>query len=156
MSFFETLGRALGRTSRAQQGDRSRLAEAWGIVDSAPAELTAASVPAEPQDYDHAQWRKKLKRILDKLPASTPEWETMMTEARAMSFGEDWVVRMQVEEFALLMRRAVADGVVTEEEHRKIDLARTLMGISEADAEALLHTIVTEAETFFGHSIEGA
>ena len=56
----------------------------------------------------------------------------------------------------MLVRRAVADRLFTEAEHRKIDLARDLMGIPEPDAEEILHQVVVEAEKFFGGAVEGA
>ena len=55
----------------------------------------------------------------------------------------------------MLVRRAVADRKVTEDEHQKLDLARDLIGLSEADAEAALHDIVAEAKSFFDKSVEG-
>ena len=79
-----------------------------------------------------------------------------MAEARAMNLDPDWVTRCQVDEFLLLVRRAVSDRHFTEEEHRKLDLARDLIGIPEAEAEAALHSIVAEAESFFGRPVEGA
>ena len=60
----------------------------------------------------------------------------------------------QREEFEFVVRRAVADRVVSEEEHRKIDLARKLIGMSEADAEQILHSIMAEAEAFFGTPVK--
>ena len=54
----------------------------------------------------------------------------------------------------MLIRQAVSDRHVTEEEHRKLDLARDLIGIPEAEAEAILHAIVAEAEAFFGKPVE--
>jgi hypothetical protein len=53
------------------------------------------------------------------------------------------------------VREAVADLGVTLQEHHKLDLARGLIGLSEAEAEATLHTIVAEAEAFFGKPVEG-
>jgi hypothetical protein len=73
-----------------------------------------------------------------------------------MDFDPAWVAQCSRDEFALLVRRAVADRVVTEAEHRKLDLARDLIGIPDAEAETILHAIVAEAETFFGGSVEGA
>jgi hypothetical protein len=61
-----------------------------------------------------------------------------------------------ISEFSLMMRRAVADRHVTPEEHSKIDLARSLIDIPEAEAEAMLQAIVREAESFFGNAVEGA
>ena len=52
--------------------------------------------------------------------------------------------------------RAHTDRVVTSEEHHNLDLARSLMGITDAEAETLLHAIVAEAEAFFGEKVEGA
>jgi hypothetical protein len=106
--------------------------------------------------YDCSQWRKKLTRVLDELPASQEEWEPLMAEARSLKIDPDWVKGSLREEFALMMRRAVADGVLTGMEHRKLDLARDLIGIPDAEAEATLHAIVAEASTFFDRSVDGA
>jgi hypothetical protein len=160
MGFFSSLTRALGTSSRSA-GDRERLAEAWGVSDTGDAELADAGpggtdAPPETLDYDRVQWRRKLKRILERLPASEHEWDPMITEARALAFDDEWVACTQLQEFDILMRRAVADCTLTEAEHEKLDLARRLIGLSEQEAETLLATIVKEAETFFGHHVEGA
>jgi hypothetical protein len=106
--------------------------------------------------YDQTQWRKKLILALDRLPDSQDDWAPLMAEARSLGLDPAWVQGSLRAEFALLMRRAVADGVVTGMEHRKLDLARDLLGIPDAEAEAILHTVVAEAETFFGKPIDGA
>ncbi len=72
-----------------------------------------------------------------------------------MNFDDEWVRNRQREEFTMLIRRAVADRRVTPQEHRQIDLARTLIGLTEPDAEQVLHDVVAEAESFFGGTIEG-
>ncbi|HEX8201737.1 MAG TPA: hypothetical protein VF590_14745, partial [Isosphaeraceae bacterium] len=148
---------------------RRRLAELWGLDEQeafGDAEDASASPPTEAEadadadaatgDYDRAQWQKKMKRILEELPGSREQWGPLMAEARALGFDGPWMYRAQIEEFTLLVRRAVADGVFTEKEHQTLDLARDLMGLPEAEAESLVHGIVTEAETFFGKHIEGA
>ena len=56
----------------------------------------------------------------------------------------------------LLIRKIVSDRVVTSDEHRNLDLARSLMGIPDEEAEAMLHAIAREAEAFFGGAVEGA
>lgn len=156
MGFFDVLTRAVRQGRRGADADQARLAELWSLYE-APATGDAAKdvSAAADREFDRAQWRKKLKRILEKLPATESEWKPMLTEARALAFDEDWVMRVQVEEFTLLMRRAVADCQFTEAEHHAIELARTLIGIPEAEAEAMLDVIVKEAETFFGHHVEG-
>jgi len=107
-----------------------------------------------PDVYDQVQWQKKLKRVLDELPASQAEWPILMTEARALGFDAPWVHDCHREEFQMLIRQAVSDRHVTEEEHRKLDLARDLIGIPESEAEAILHAIVAEAEALFGKPVE--
>ena len=67
-----------------------------------------------------------------------------------------WVAQSYRDEFALLVRKAVADRVVTDAEHRKLDLARDLLGIPDPEAEAILTSLIAEAETFFGGTVEGA
>ena len=105
-------------------------------------------------EYDRAQWRKKLKRILDELPASEHEWPEFVADADALGFDPEWIARCKIEEFTLMIRRAVADGVVTEVEHQKLDLARELLEIPAPEAEALLHVVVAEAESFFGKAVQ--
>lgn len=150
MGFIESLKRVLGH----DQGKAPRdLARAWNLDDE-PTEV--AEVLENVGLYDRAQWHKKMKRILDELPASQPEWADLMVEASALHLDKDWVTQSQVDEFLLLIRRAVSDRHFTEREHRKLDLARDLIGIPEAEAEAALHSVVAEAESFFGGSVEGA
>lgn len=147
MGFFETLRRVLVGAPHASD-DRRPVPAATPDRDPPPVQ------PGAPGVYDQQQWQKKLKRILDELPDSQSKWPDLLAEARALNFDPDWVDRCQLEEFQLLVRRAVSDRHVTEAEHRKLDLARDLIGIPEADAEALLHAIVAEAEAFFGKPVE--
>jgi hypothetical protein len=94
--------------------------------------------------------------VLEGLPDTESEWQPLMAEALSLKIDPAWVQGCLREEFALMMRRAVADGVVTGMEHRRLDLARDLIGIPESEAEATLHAIVAEAEAFFGKPVEGA
>ncbi len=109
----------------------------------------------ESGEYDRTQWAKKVKRVLERLPESQAEWADVLAESKAMDFAPTWIQQCIRDEFAMLVRRAVADRVVTEAEHRKLDFARDLLGIPDAEAEAILHTVVAEAETFFGKRVEG-
>jgi hypothetical protein len=152
MGFFDTLRRVLGQGPSAE-----KVSAAWGMDDAARAVPTSpAAHDTDSGQYDRAQWQKKMKRILDELPDSRHEWDELMADARALNFETEWVTRSQVDEFLLMVRRAVSDRHFTEEEHRKLDLARDLIGIPEAEAEAALNSIVAEAESFFGKAVEGA
>lgn len=154
MGFFDTLRRALNRdVNTPPPGD---LAAAWGLDEREGDPDRPVDTAGDASAYDRAQWQKKMKRILDELPDSKPEWAELMSEARALNLGPDWVTKSQVDEFLLLIRRAVSDRRFTETEHHKLALARDLIGIPEAEAEAALHAIVAEAESFFGKSVEGA
>ncbi|MBX6315787.1 MAG: hypothetical protein IRY99_23165, partial [Isosphaeraceae bacterium] len=144
---------------------QARLAEAWGLSDTShpefprqvpAAEPTEMAAPPDPIAYDRDQWRRKLKRILDKLPDTEAEWNPMLAEGRALGLDEPWMLRAQIEEFALLVRRVIADREFTPQEHRKLELARQLIGMPEAEAEAMLKSIIAEAEAFFGESVKGA
>ena len=123
---------------------------------NATSDPQAISAPPHTTAYDREQWRKKLKRVLAALPRSEPEWLDLRQEAGALGFGEEWLSTTYCEEFALLIRKIVSDREVTAAEHYNLDLARSLMGISDEGAEALFHAIVSEAEAFFGKSIQGA
>ena len=153
MEFFDTLRRVLTGAHPAAAPAPSDQKPVPGLAGDTP--RSEATTPG-PDVYDRVQWQKKLMRILDELPASQVEWPVLMTEARALGFDPPWVHDCQLEGFQMLIRQAVADRHVTEEEHRKLDLARDLIGIPEAEAEAILHAIVAEAEAFFGKPVEEA
>jgi hypothetical protein len=160
MGFFDTLRRVLTGEHRLPDPP-GPAPEQWleqrepaGAPDLQSATGSEATTPG-PDVYDQVQWHKKLKRILAQLPASEPEWADLMAEARALGFDRAWVEKHQLEEFQMLVRQAVSDRHVTEEEHRKLELARDLIGLPEEKAEAILHAIVAEAEAFFGKPVDG-
>jgi hypothetical protein len=155
MGFFEALRHVLGR-DHGPEGERpADPRNTRGSRFGRPA-TDAGHVPTggDASAYDRLQWHKKLTRILEELPGSRAEWDALMTEARALELDPEWVAKCQVDEFFLLIRRAVSDRVFTEEEHRTLDLARSLIGLSEEEAEAAFHAIVAEAESFFGKPVE--
>ena len=154
MGFFNALRRSLGGGSVPAPTSREIEARFLGVdPDSLP---IAEEAPFNAGNYDRAQWAKKLKRVVAGLPETRAEWDDVAAEARAMGFEPEWVVLRFRDEFAMLVRRAVADRVVTEAEHRKLDLARELMGIRDEEAVAILDAVVAEAESFFGGTVEGA
>lgn len=150
MGFFDTVRRVLHIDNHPAQG----VNHAWGLDDeNTPA---AGSEVVEAGVYDRTQWRKKLKRILEGLPATKPEWAELAADACALNFDGSWLENVELDEFTLLVRRAISDRHFTEEEHRKLDLARDLIGLSEGRAEEILHGVIAEAEKFFGKKIEGS
>lgn len=164
MAFFDAVRRRLGaRDANAEA--RLKMVEAWGLGDGPSPEFgdgkptaadpAAMARPAVAGDYDRDQWRRKLARILDRLPESEPEFDGMLAEARALGLDDSYVSDAQLAEFDLLIRRAVADRVIEPTEHRKLELARTLVGVSSAEAVQLLDAIIAEAEAFFGAKVEG-
>ena len=167
MGFFEALGQILeaGRDERGRRGD-PRLAETGGIDDSAhpeypegrvvAADPDAMAAPPATTDYDRNLWRRKLAHVLDGLPATEGRWPDLMTEAAALGIEPEAIERAQREEFDQLIRRAVADRRVTLAEHAKLERARTLIGLPDPEAEAMLRAVVAEAESVFGDRVEGA
>lgn len=161
MRFLETLKGFLSRHAHlgTSEDAKARLRDAWGL----DAEPTAASrnpssiAPSHDADaaspYDVEQWRKKLRRIFEELPASKGEWTGLMTEARAYGLEDGWLAERLAEEFTLLIRGVVADRLLSEADHERIEAARKLIGITEAQAETAVHAIVAEAEEFFGGSV---
>ncbi len=142
MAFLDALRRSLGGDSSPKYSSREIEAVFLGVdPDTLP---IADETPFESGAYDRDQWAKKVKRVLADLPDSKADWDDVAAEARAMDFDPAWV------------RRAVADRVVTDAEHRNLDLARDLLGLPDAQAVAILHDIVAEAESFFGKTVEGA
>ncbi len=124
-----------------------------GDVPIADPEEMAA--PPDSSSFDREQWRKKLARILDHLPRAEPEWADLAQEGSALGFEVSWLEREYRRAFTMMVRRAVADRKVTPDEHRRLDLARSLMGIPDAEAESIFHATLSEAESFFGGSISG-
>ena len=158
MGLFDHLHGARDRASALDDRSRAKLLEAWGLIedDVANDRISRYSTQGTPLDYDRTQWLRKLKHILDELPESESRWDQLVQEGRAKGFDEAWMRHLMHEEFALLVRRAVADRVFSERERRKLDLARYLVGLDETQAEAIYASVVKEAETFFGEEVEGA
>jgi len=153
MGFFDSLRRSLGGRDVANE----RLAAAWNLndTDEQDQEPTSEPEPFHGSEYDRKNWRKKLKRILEELPASQDEWAGHLAEAHALGIRPEQIATWSRDEFALLVRKTVAQRVMTEPEHRKLDLARELLQIPDAEAEQILNDVVAEAEKFFGGRIEG-
>jgi hypothetical protein len=156
MGFFNALRRVLSPTTHEHlpEETKQRIRDAWGLDDEDVANESAEGGSSPASAYDRSQWQKRLKRILDELPDSQSEWVDLMGDANALELEPSWIKDRQREEFSFLIRRAVSDRVVTEEEHHKLDLARSLIGISEVEAEESLHAIMAEAESFFGAPVQ--
>lgn len=163
MGFFNALLRLLPHAShtRASEESRQRIRAAWGLDDDeietalgGEDRLSTTPTGSSASAFDRAQWQKRLRRILDELPAAQPQWHELMTDAHALQLEPDWIADRQREEFAFIIRRAVADKVVSEADHHKLELARKLIGMSEAEAEVALHAILAEAEAFFGAPVK--
>ncbi|WP_165219005.1 hypothetical protein [Aquisphaera insulae] len=154
MGFFNALKRVLTHEARteADEDARRRIRDLWGLEDEDSTADGAAGHDA--LDYDRSQWQKRLQRIVDELPASQPRWADLMNDAQALHLEPAWIHDRQLEALSLLVRKAVANRVFTAEEHHRLDQARKLMGIPEAEAEALLHDIIAEAESIFGQPIK--
>jgi hypothetical protein len=158
MGFFDALKRVLTHQTDPHEDEekRKKIRDAWGLEEEQVATEPAGAAPAiasAASAYDRDQWQKKLRKILDELPASQRQFQDLMTEAHALNLEPGWIAERQHEEFAFLIRRAVADRVVSEPEHQRIDLARKLIGLSEPDAEEMLKSITAEAEAFFGKPV---
>jgi hypothetical protein len=183
MGFFHALGRILGGRPKMDTQHQDKLLAAWHLDpgdesalaataehtprpagrrhhDDSTEDFPAPRIPGKvaathASAYDLAQWHKKLKSILADLPDSQGQWKDLMGDVGPLGIDANWIAQVQREEFTLLLRRAVADQVVTEDEHARIELARRLVGLTESEAEDLLHKVVAEAESFFGKHIEG-
>jgi hypothetical protein len=167
MGFFDALKRVLshGTNEQVSNDTKKKIRKAWGLdeeeiaaeakrVGQAAPAAGAEAVTASASAYDRSQWAKKLRHILDELPTSQQSWQELMAEAHALKLEPDWIADRQREEFAFLIRRAVSDRVVSEDDHHKLDLARKLIGIPETEAEQTLHAIMAEAEAFFGTPVK--
>jgi hypothetical protein len=156
MGLFDLLHGARNRASTLDDQARNRLMEAWGLDEGDLAERAPRKTDeGTPLEYDRAQWVRKLRHLLDELPDSEPRWEQLVREGRAKQFDEAWMRRLMLDEFAMMVRRAVADRVFTERERKKLDQARVLIGLNEAEASAIYSSVIKEAETFFGQHVEG-
>ncbi|QEH33114.1 hypothetical protein OJF2_16110 [Aquisphaera giovannonii] len=156
MGFFNALKRVLTHEGRKEADDDAtrRIRDLWGLDEEEPGASPSATVGADASAYDRSQWQKRLQRIVDELPESRPRWADLMQDAHALHLEPAWLHERHLEALALLVRRAVADRVFSEQEHRRIDLARDLMNIPEEEAVKVLHDIVAEAEAVFGAPIK--
>ncbi len=173
MGFFQTLGHILGGRPKLSDQQQQHLIDAWKLYEETPHgadSFPEASSPAPTggkdknspgaegaaaSPYDRAQWHKKVKTILEKLPESQSRWAALTAEIGPLALDADWVRQVYREEFTLLVRRAVADGVVSTEDHKKLDLARHLLGLSETEAEEILHAVIAENRSLFRQTGRG-
>jgi hypothetical protein len=167
MGFLDALQRALGgenNATRADRRDRLGTADAFGAGGAAddgaadgtpdPARIAA---PPETTDYDRTIWLKKLQHILTERPTlPATEYADFLADAQALGFDREWVEQSQRSAFEMLVRKIVSDGVVTMEEHTRLDQARRLIGLTDPEAVSILEKVVAEAQEFFGKEIEGA
>jgi hypothetical protein len=157
MGFLDSLRKTLGVAPTAGLGPiNPRLAGATGVDDEGDAATAAVPEPFQGSDYDKKTWRKKLKVVLDELPEGRSRFREVLAEGLSLGIPPATIAAWGREEFTMLVRQVVADRVVTDAEHRRIDLARELLEIPDADAQAILRAIVADAETFFGGTVEGA
>jgi hypothetical protein len=156
MGFFDSLRRTLGAAEPAAGPANPKLAGAGNIDDEGNPIEAAEPEPFHGGEYDKKNWLKKLKMLLEELPDSQSRFPDHIAEAHALGFDLEQMHTWSRDEFAMLVRHVVADRVVTEAEHRNLELARQLLAIPDVEAEAILHAVVAEAEKFFGGTIAGA
>src|SRR5262249_36330024 len=114
MGFFDAMRRILSsETSPAppDQNSRVKLVEAWRLSDTSHPAFPEARVPAgdtaemaappETSAFDREQWRRKLRLVFDKLPASEPRWADLTQEAGALDLDSEWRARAEIEEFTM-------------------------------------------------------
>jgi hypothetical protein len=118
-------------------------------------EAAAKSSSASTTDYDRELWRRKLRRAVELYPRTQAEFAILEADEKALDLDPDWALACKREEFAWAIRRIVADRVVTPSEHDRLDEIRELLNLSEEDAAAILHGVVSDAETVFDGNIEG-
>lgn len=148
MGFFDSLRRTLTGNDADPAPLNSRMSDAWDRYESVSAEA-----PEDAVAYDRSQWHKKLKRIIDETPAEG-EWPDLRADGLAVGIDLTWIEQALRDEFAMVVRRAVSDRVFTEAEHRRIDLIRDRLGLTETEAETILAAVVAEAEDFFGGAVQ--
>ena len=115
----------------------------------------ATDSSASTTGYDREQWRRKLRRAVELYPRTQAEFANLDSDEKALALDSDWVSACKQEEFTWAIRRIVADRVVTPSEHDRLDEIRELLGLDEEDAAAILHGVVSDAETVFDGNIEG-
>lgn len=159
MPFFQALGKLLSGGNKLDEAGRQKLVEAWHVYDELPPSVPGFPEP-EVEDartgllYDRSIWYRKLKRILSELPNSESEWPELKAEVTSLGLDPEWVAGCEKAEFTMIVRRALADGVISAEEHRRIDQARQMMGLSDEESMVILNEIKAEAEEVFGRAVE--
>ena len=102
MGFFDTLRRVLHIDNHPARD----VAHAWGLDEASTDQGVEGP---EAGLYDRAQWRKKLKRVLEGLPDTKADWADLAVDARALNMDAAWVEKVELDEFTLLVRRAISD-----------------------------------------------
>ncbi len=162
MGFLARLNRLVSSQPPVHTEDKERWLRAWevyeqrepGLPSSAPMDEggPAPEVTAAPDtrcEFDQLRWRRKLSRVFEQLPDSQPRWHDLIAEVKALDLDPQWAEAALREEFTMLVRQVVVDGAITPHEQRRLDLARHLIGLEEAEATAILDRVAAEADQFF-------
>lgn len=158
MGFLSVLRGYFADRSRPEPTDEAmeRFRAAWGLAPEEADNPGVASPGPDadaPSAFDKTQWRRKLHHIFERFPASSGEWPALMREARALGLDAGWIAEGMGEEFTMMVRGLIADRRLTQEEQDRLEAARTLIGLSEEEAAALVRDVVEDAERFFGGGV---
>ena len=161
MGFLSAIRNLFGDSTRRDEEQRRKLAQAWNIDESlidAPESTDSSDNLGALQGataYDRKMWSKKLRHLItEKLPVPEQEWHDFLADAAALGFDQAWVEAEQRDAFALLLKRIVADGVISGDEQHTIDLARVQLGFTDQQAMRLLDRVVAEAEALLGRKVQ--
>lgn len=147
MTFLERL-KQLGRDPDSKPEAPGPGPQPTGFEPTTPEGV--ADLAGEPSAYDRTLWQKKLRSLLDRLPEAEPEWHDFVADGVALGLGHDWIGAQLRSEFGWLIRRTISDRVITAEEERRLETARVLIGMPDADAVGLLESVVAEVQAFYG------
>ena len=152
MGFLAALKRLLGDdTVGLDEENRRHLAEAWNhehVLEVQPETDFGSS------RYDRELWVKKLRHMLaERLPVEEQPWHDFLADAQALGFDQGWIEGQLRSAFTRLVRQAVSDGVVTHEEHHNIELARIQIGLTEAEAAAILKKVEEQIKAHLNRQV---
>lgn len=146
MTFLDRL-KELGRDPNARAAVEADIALPASPIATSPegnAELAGTA-----SAYDRNLWRKKLRSVLDRLPASEPEWHDFVADAVALGLSREWIDAQLLAEFEWLIRRVISDRIISPQEERQLETARILIGVADADARRMLERSVAELQALY-------
>lgn len=143
--------------------ERESLRQAWGMdandpLDDHPEPVKEVTDPTG-VTYDELMWRKKIARmVIDPAEIGRENFQARLAEiwheSHALGLSPEAIFETARNAFHGAVRHVVADRVITQTEHRYLEMLQDTFGLPGEMAAQITQEVTREAETIFAARIE--